>query len=73
MELVTAFLGGAGGAAAIGLLNSVSNLGGLISAPLLGWLKDTTGTLQIGLAIVACCAAISGLLALSVPARLVNK
>ena len=72
-SFVTAFLGGSSGAAAIGLLNSVGNLGGLVSPPLLGWLKDTTGSLQTGLLAIAACAAVSALLALSVPARLVNK
>jgi MFS family permease len=72
-SFVTAFLGGSSGAAAIGLLNSVSNLGGLISPPLIGWLKDTTGSLQMGLIAIAACAAASALLALSVPARLLNK
>jgi D-galactonate transporter len=72
-SFVTAFLGGSSAAAAIGLLNSVANLGGLISPPLIGWLKDTTGSLQMGLAAIAACAAVSALLALSVPARLVNK
>jgi hypothetical protein len=72
-SFVTAFLGGSSAAAAIGLLNSVANLGGLISSPLIGWLKDTTGSLQMSLAAIAACAAVSALLALSVPARLVNK
>jgi MFS family permease len=72
-SFVTAFLGGSAGAAAIGLLNSVANLGGLISPPLLGWLKDTTGSLQMGLVAIAACAVVSALLAISVPARLVNK
>lgn len=72
-SFVTAFLGGSSGAAAIGLLNSVGSLGGLVSPPLLGWLKDTTGSLQTGLLAIAACATVSALLALSVPARLVNK
>jgi D-galactonate transporter len=72
-SFVTAFLGGSSGAAAIGLLNSVGNLGGLISPPLIGWLKDTTGSLQTGLLAIAACAVVSALLALSVPARLVNR
>jgi MFS family permease len=72
-SFVTGFLSGTSGAAAIGLLNSVCNLGGLISPPLLGWLKDTTGSLRLGLAAVAACAVASALLALSIPARLGNK
>lgn len=72
-SFVTAFLGGSGGAAAIGLLNSLSNLGGLICPPLIGWLKDKTGSVELGLAVVAVWAAVSALLALSVPARLVNR
>jgi nitrate/nitrite transporter NarK len=72
-SFVTAFLGGSSGAAAIGLINSISNLGGLISPPLIGWLKDRTGSLEIGLLIIAVFAAVSALLALTMPARLVNR
>lgn len=72
-SFVTAFLGGAGGAAAIGLLNSVSNLGGLVSPPLIGWLKDTTGSIEVGLAVIATLSVTSALLALSVPARIANR
>jgi MFS family permease len=72
-SFVTGLLGGAGGAAAIGLLNSVSNLGGLISAPLIGWLKDTTGSVHLGLVAISCCALGSAILALSLPARLVSR
>lgn len=72
-SFVTALLGGSSGAAAIGLLNSVANLGGLISPPLIGWLKDTTGSFRMALVAIAICAAVSALLALSVPARPVNK
>jgi len=66
-------MGGAGAAAAIGLLNSLSNLGGLISPPLLGWLKDATGSLQTGLVAISACAVASAMIALSVPARLVDR
>lgn len=72
-SFVTALLGGAGGAAAIGFLNSFSSLGGLISPPLLGWVKDRTGSLEAGLIAIAACAAGSAVLALSVPGRLVNR
>lgn len=72
-SFLTAFLGGTGGAAAIGLLNSFSNLGGLIGPPMLGWLKDTTGSLAGGLAVIAVCAVMSALLAIRMPKHLVNK
>jgi D-galactonate transporter len=72
-SFLTAFIGGSGGAAAIGLLNSFANLGGLIGPPVLGWLKDTTGSLAGGLAVIAVCAVMSALLAISMPKHLVNK
>ncbi len=72
-SFVTAFLGGASGAAAIGLQNSVSNLGGLISPPLIGWLKDRTGSVETGLTAIAGCAVVSAVIALTLPARLVDR
>lgn len=72
-SFLTAFLGGSGGAAAIGFLNSFSSVGGIFGPPVLGWLKDTTGSLAAGLALGAIWAVVSALLALSMPKHLVDK
>ena len=42
------FLTSAAAAGSIGLINSVGNLGGFLGPALLGWLKTTTGSYQVG-------------------------
>ncbi|OZI34159.1 MFS transporter [Bordetella genomosp. 10] len=72
-SLPTAVLGGTAAAAAIALINSVSNLAGFISPYLVGWLKDTTGSTSSGIYVLAACLCIGALVALAQPARLVNR
>lgn len=72
-SLVTAFVGGSGAAAAIALINSIGNLGGVASPILIGWLKDETSGLDVGMYVIAAGAVISAAIALSFPARLVNR
>jgi MFS family permease len=72
--LPTAFLGGAGAAAGIALINCTGNLAGFISPAVIGWLKTVTHTLSSGLFVVAASLALSALLIVTcVPARLVNR
>jgi len=68
-----ALYGGTGAAAAIGMINSVGNLGGLVSSPLIGWLKDHTDSTGLGMYMIAGFVVISAVLALGFPAQLVNK
>jgi D-galactonate transporter len=68
-----AFLSGARLAAAIGVINSIGNLAGFVSSPLIGWLKDATHSAKAGMVVIALSALVSALVALSFPARLVNK
>ncbi|OTP67675.1 MFS transporter [Caballeronia sordidicola] len=49
----TAYLKGAAAAGGIALINSMGLLGGFISPVLIGWLKTLTGSLQIGLIVMA--------------------
>lgn len=70
--LLAAFTGGAGAAAAIALVNSIGNLGGVASPVLIGSLKDATSSLDAGMYLIAACTALSGVIALSFPARRVN-
>ncbi|OZI61222.1 MFS transporter [Bordetella genomosp. 11] len=72
-SLPTAVLGGTAAAAGIALINSVSNLAGFISPYLVGWLKDTTGSTNSGIYVLAACLCVGALVALAQPAKLVNR
>ena len=71
-SLPTAFLAGTGAAAGIALINSLGNLSGFASPYAVGWLKDATGSTDIGVYMLACGMVVGALLTLSVPAHLVN-
>lgn len=72
--LPTSFLGGAGAAAGIALINSTGNLAGFVSPAVIGWLKTETHTLSSGLFLVAGSLTLSALLILTrIPARIVNR
>jgi D-galactonate transporter len=72
--LPTSFLGGAGAAAGIALINSTGNLAGFVSPAVVGWLKTLTQTLNSSLFLIAACLCISALLILTqMPARLVDR
>ena len=64
-----------GGAAAMGLAvaNSVGNVAGFISPYLLGWLKDYTGSTNIGVIVLAGTLVVGALLVFANPPRLVNR
>jgi len=72
--LPTSFLGGAGAAAGIALINSTGNLAGFVSPAVVGWLKTMTHSLNSSLFLIAGCLCLSALLILTrMPARLVNR
>ena len=60
----TAFMSAAMAATAVGLINSVGNLGGYIGPQVLGQMKKQTGSYVPGLRFLAVCVLVSGLLAL---------
>lgn len=62
----TAFLTESAAAAAIGLINSVGNLGGFAGPFALGYLKDKTGRHSAGMAVLAISLLCAGLLTLAV-------
>lgn len=64
-----------GGAAAMGLAvaNSVGNVAGFVSPYLLGWLKDLTGSISIGVMMLAGALLVGALLVFANPSRLVNR
>lgn len=72
-SLPTAFLAGTGAAAGIAMINSVGNLAGFLSPYAVGWLKQATAANDSGMYMLAAFMILGGLLAVSVPARLVNK
>ena len=63
----TTFLSGAAAAGAVGLINSVGNLGGFVGPYLTGWVKQATGSfagamlyLAVSLVAAACSSSRSG-------------
>lgn len=50
------FLSGPAAAGGIALINAIGNLGGFVGPYVLGWLKDATGTYEVGLYFLAACA-----------------
>ena len=71
--LPTAFLGSAAAAAGIALINSIGNLAGFLGPYAVGWLKEATHSSAPAMYLLAACMAFGGLLALTLPARLVNR
>src|SRR5262249_52418924 len=62
----TAFLTESAAAAAIGLINSVGNLGGFVGPSVLGYLKDKTGVYSTGMGVLAFSLLCAGLLVLGI-------
>jgi MFS family permease len=72
--LPSMFLGGAGAAAGIALINSTANLAGFVSPVVIGWSRTQTHSLSSGLYLVATSVVLSALMILLfVPARIVNR
>jgi D-galactonate transporter len=72
-SLPTAVLGGTAAAAGIALINSVGNLAGFFGPPLVGALKDMTGSTSSGIYVLAGFLCLGAVLALAQPAKLVNR
>ena len=71
--LPPAFLGGAAAAAGIALINSVGNLAGFVSPFIVGWIKDTTGSSNIGLYVIAVSLVLGASVVLSLSKRVVDR
>jgi D-galactonate transporter len=72
--LPTAFLGGAGAAAGIALINCTGNLAGFVSPSVIGWIKTQTHSVSSGLFFVAAMLILSALLIMMfIPAKVVNR
>jgi len=72
ISLPGAMLSGTAAAAGIALVNSVGNLAGFFGPTVLGWLKDTTGSTDGGLYILAGFLLLCAPLIMLLPARLAN-
>src|SRR5262249_36820959 len=59
----SAFLTGTAAAGGIALVNSIGNLGGYVGPFIVGWIKDSTGSFEAGLYVLAACALASGIIA----------
>ena len=66
------FLSGAAAAAGLALINSIGNVGGMVSTSLVGWITDLTGNSQNSLILFAGILLISAVLVLRLPSQLVN-
>ncbi|MBO0727200.1 MAG: MFS transporter, partial [Blastocatellia bacterium] len=62
----TAFLTESAAAAAIGLINSVGNLGGFVGPSALGYLKDKTKGYSAGIAVLSASLLLAGLIVLAI-------
>jgi ACS family tartrate transporter-like MFS transporter len=60
------------GAAAVGMINSVGNLGGFAGPYAMGWLRDHTSSFAAGIGTLSAGAMISALLALSLKQRTIK-
>ncbi|WP_347558835.1 MFS transporter [Robbsia sp. KACC 23696] len=69
----TALLSGSAAAAGIALISSLGNLAGVFAPSLFGFLTTRTHSTSAGMVLLASAMVLGGLLALTAPARLVNK
>jgi D-galactonate transporter len=72
-SLPTAFLSGTAAAAGIAAINSVGNLAGFASPYLIGYLKDLTGSTQIGMYVLSAVLVLGAIGVWLVPKKLVNR
>lgn len=67
-SLPTAYLPSTVAAAGIALINSIGNLAGFVSPYLVGWLKDLTGNLSVGLGVL-CASMVVGAVLVAIERR----
>jgi MFS family permease len=58
--LPTGFLTGSAAAGGIALINSIGNVGGFVGPYAIGWIKDATGDVTLGLVLLAACSIMAG-------------
>ena len=52
-SMPTSFLSGAAAAAGVAYINSIANISGFVGNYIMGWLRDTTGSFDSGLLVIA--------------------
>jgi nitrate/nitrite transporter NarK len=67
------FLSGAAAAAGLALINSIGNIGGMVSTSVVGWITDLTGNSQNSLILFAGILLVSVVLVLRLPTHLVDR
>jgi nitrate/nitrite transporter NarK len=72
-SLPTAFLSGTAAAAGIAAINSVGNLAGFVSPYLIGYLKDATGSTQVGMYVLAGALVVGAVAVWLTPKQLVDR
>ncbi|ACB95702.1 MFS transporter [Beijerinckia indica] len=72
-SIPTAFLNGTAAAAGIAFINSVGNLGGFVSPYMIGFIRDTTESSNLGMYMLAAFLFLGAGLTLLVPAKLTGK
>jgi nitrate/nitrite transporter NarK len=71
-NLPTAYLAGVGAAGGIALVNSIGSLAGFASPWIVGLIKQSTGSTDVGILIMAAVIVLGSALTLFIPARLVE-
>ena len=71
--LPAAFLGSAGAAGGLALINSLGQIAGFISPFLVGAIKDRTGSTDLALWVLSAVMLLAAVLVLRVPAKIVNR
>lgn len=66
----TVFLSGAAAAGAVGMINSMGNVGGFVGPYLTGWIRQTTGSFAVAMLYMAFSLAVAGLLILTLQKKL---
>ena len=61
----TTFLSGPAAAGAVGLINSMGNLGGFVGPYITGWMKERTGSFAGAMLYLGCSLALAGVLVLT--------
>jgi MFS family permease len=69
----SAIVAGGSAAAAIGMINSIGNLAGFVSASIIGWMKDVTHSTNAGIYCVAGALVLGAVLALLQPRKTVDR
>ena len=72
-NLPTAVMSGVAATVGLAFVNAFGQLAGFSGPSLFGWLSSTTGSVSLGLGLLAACLALGGVAVLLVPKQLVNR